>query len=283
VWALGESLLGWFYNWGDSAMLGAFLSLKVLGVYRTGAFIVGMVFSTTLGPITPILYSAFCRLQNDRIAFVAQVSRAIKVMTAIALPVGVGLYLTGDNLAHVIFGDKWQGLGNVIAVFGLLQAFSFFLTGVTTEAYKASGRPDIFPKLYLFALTYYIPIYLWAVPKGVDTFLWARLAIVYVSSPLHLFLMRRMLGFSWGFIWKKTWPQWLACFLMAVVVTAGKTWLWPCAANGHKGIGPLMLSTLTGVLVYVGTTWWVDRPFFQEMNGLLYRAVKRERTSEGNK
>lgn len=86
-----------------------------------------------------------------------------------------------------------------------------------------------------------------------------------------------------SFIWKKTWPQWLACFLMAVVVTAGKTWLWPCAANGHKGIGPLMLSTLTGVLVYVGTTWWVDRPFFQEMNGLLYRAVKRERTSEGNK
>ena len=272
-WSLCESLLAWFYAWGDSALLGAVFSVKELGVYRTGTSLVSVAFAAILSPVLPILYSTLCRFQSDREAFIETFKKIIKIVSAIALPTGVGVFLLAEKTVHLMFGDKWAGLGRVAAVFGLVQGYTWFISGVTYDGYRAWGRPDIFPKLMAFGLLYFVPVYLIAAPKGLETFAWTRLGLTFVSLPIHLILMKRLLGLGYATIWRLTAPQWAATGIMAVAVILAKTCLWPDNEGVWIGAISVLGSVLVGAAVYTGATWLLDRALFSQVTGLVRRAL----------
>ena len=58
-WVVLDSLIGWFISQGDSLVIGRYLGVRDLGVYRTGRNIVDILFALALNPIHPILYPAF--------------------------------------------------------------------------------------------------------------------------------------------------------------------------------------------------------------------------------
>jgi len=216
-WVALEAMLGWFYNWADSLLLGAYLGVRELGLYRTGTTVVMLAFGVLLNPILPVLYSSLCRFQDEPDRLRQIFSKAARLTMTIALPVAVGLFLLGGRIADV-FGDKWAGLGTVIAFIALVQGWSWFVSGANGEAYRAMGRPDVFPKFMAFALLYYSPVYFLAAPRGLETFLWTRLLVSLIGFPIHVWLLVRLLRFSPRFLWDQSKLSWLAVGVMGLLL-----------------------------------------------------------------
>jgi O-antigen/teichoic acid export membrane protein len=61
-WVVLEAFLGWIILWGDSIILGHFIGVKELGVYRVGVTFLMIIFGIFFNPILPVAYSAFSRL-----------------------------------------------------------------------------------------------------------------------------------------------------------------------------------------------------------------------------
>jgi len=266
-WVLLESLGAWFFSWGDNLLVGKFLGLHALGIYSVGWNIVNLFFGLVLNPFYPVLYPTFSRLRENLPLLTETFHRASHVVMALALPLGTLLMLTGPALASVFFGDKWQGLGLILALIGVMEGLSW-LVGINPELYRAMGRPDLNTKLMLATILYYLPAYLLAAPWGLVAFTCTRLGLELTIIPLHICLGVRLLKGSPLYLWRRGRPVILATFAMAGVLIilkslfmVNQTLIWLTILMGVGG------------LVYGVVLWRLDRPFVSEMTSLIKRAA----------
>jgi O-antigen/teichoic acid export membrane protein len=272
-WVILEGILAWFYNWADSVLLGVYLGTKDLGLYRTANIFIVMVFGVGINPLLSILYPMFSRIQNDRNVLVATFGKAVRLVTAVVLPVALILSLFGNQIADIVFGDKWIGLGQIISFLAIVQGWSWFQGGINSEAYKAIGRPDVNPKLMAIALIYYLPIYFFSLSKGFELFLWARLLVCVGTFPLHIWFLTKTLKLSPFFLWDRSKITWLSVAVTGIVILIVQNFM---VFHPVHMIGKLMvLSMLLGIslITYVGTTAIVDLKFAKEVVSLSRRAL----------
>ncbi len=190
MWVLVSGVLTWFYLWADSFVIGAYLNTHDLGLYRTGQTFVSFILALSLSPITPLLFSVFSRMQNDKSLIKASLLRAIRAITMIAFPIGFGLTVISEPLIHTVLGPKWLEATPVVALMAIVQAISW-LWGANADAYRAIGKPDIEAKIWALGILYYLPVYLLVAPHGLEPFLWSRLALIFVAFPIHLYFLRK--------------------------------------------------------------------------------------------
>ncbi|MBD0259381.1 MAG: lipopolysaccharide biosynthesis protein [Cytophagales bacterium] len=191
-WILGEGLLGWFYLWADSIVIGYFLSSHDLGLYRTGSLFVSTAYTIIFSPVMTVLFSGLSRMQNDASLFKRYFVYCNKLTILIALPIAVTFFCVPDLFAAVLFGDKWQGIGMVIMVTGLAQGLSWTINS-NAEAFRAIGRADLSSKIMGAGFLYYLPAYIISSMNGLDAFLWTRLGLVCVTLPIYYVVTRRVL------------------------------------------------------------------------------------------
>lgn len=271
VWIIAESFGAWLITWGDALMVGKFFGLHDLGVYRTGWNMVTIIFGFTLNPFLPVLYPAFSRMQNDRDALSTTFHKTNRVIAAMAVPIGVGLLLTGPELASILCGDKWQGLGLVLAILGIMFGLSW-LVGVNPELYRAMGRPDVNSKLMFFQLLYYLPVYWFAAQSGLETFVYARLGVALVAMPIHVWLCRRMLNTSLLYLWHDGKSAFMAALVMGAGILIAK-WGISSFSPGLPQAIAFALIIVMGVGSYMSTLWIVDRRFVLQTTRLVKRAT----------
>ena len=229
-WVVLESLGAWFIVWGDSLVVGRFLGVHDLGVYRTGTMLVTTIFGLLLNPFLPVIYPTFARLQEHPSELTRTFHSVNRLIIAIAVPTGLGLLLVGPELAALLFPQKWAGLGFVLGVIGLM-AGAAWLVGLNSELYRAMGRPDLNTKLMYAQLLYYLPAYYLAARHSFEAFVWTRLGVALLATPIHVFLCTRMLRLSPFYLWQEGRPMFLSAALMALAVLALKSGLalraWP--------------------------------------------------------
>jgi len=270
-WVLLESFGAWLIVWGDSLIVGRFLGVHDLGVYQTGWMIVTIVFGLILNPFLPVLYPTFSRLQNDLPALKNTFHRVNRFVVALALPMGIGLWLTGPELATVLFGSKWQGLGLVLSILALTYGLAWSV-GINTELYRAMGRPDINTKLMLVTVLLYMPAYYIAAQFSLGIFLYVRLSLVFVGIAIQVYLCRQTLNVSPFYLWHNGKKFVLSAMAMALVIAALKWGILPMIHVPHVSIS-LAIFIGTGSLIYLGCLWFLDRAFMLEIINLIKKAA----------
>jgi O-antigen/teichoic acid export membrane protein len=107
----------------DLLLVGGVLGRTALGYYTVGDNLASLPTRETTAPITVTLFPAFSRLTHDRARLAAAYQSAQALVTAIALPAGVGMALIADPLIRLTMGDKWlpavfliQVLASVLAL-----------------------------------------------------------------------------------------------------------------------------------------------------------------------
>jgi O-antigen/teichoic acid export membrane protein len=270
-WVLLESIGAWLIVWGDNLIVGRFLGVHDLGIYRTGWSLVTIIFGLVLNPFLPVLYPTFSRLQDDLPSLKNTFNRVNRVVFALALPMGAGLLLVGPEIAALLFGEKWQGLGFVLGVLGFMYALSW-LVGINAELYRAMGRPDMNTKLMYAQLLYYLPAYYFAAQYGLETFTITRLAVAVVATPIHIYLCVKLLGVSPFYLWQEGKSMILSTIGMAIGVALLKWGLLPYLSIPYA-ILSLSILIFTGGLIYLGCLWLLDRDFILGASSLLKRAT----------
>ena len=270
VWAVGESFAVWFIMWGDSLLVGKFLGIHDLGVYRTGLLIVTIIFGVILNPLSPVLFPSFSRLQDNLPALIMAFHKINRAVMAIALPMAIGFLLIGPELATVLFGAKWQGLGFVLSVIGFMNGIGW-LVGINSELYLAMGKPDVNTKLLFITILFYFPAYYVASQFGLTIFTITRLLVALVATPIHVYLCKRMLGVSPFYLWYDGKYIILASLFMGLTVLIVKISMNIFLYSLHTMI-VLPILIISGLIVYTGSLWLMDRTFVMQIKDQLIRA-----------
>ena len=247
LWSSAEGLLIWLYLWMDSFMVVSYLGSHDLGLYRTGTYLVMMVFNLLLSPIAPILFSAFSRLQSDKEKMRKALLKTIKIITMLCLPSGVGLFLVRKSLAAVIFNQSWIGIDGIVGIFGLTFCFSYIVFPAG-EAFRGMGRPDLLVKYLLFALIFiYLPTYLFTVKYGLTVFMYGRLFSEVIGSLFLGGLMLRIFRIKlFKFINTIGWSVLSTAGMSIGVLTLLHFKLLPSGSFYN-----LALSVMIGVMLYI--------------------------------
>jgi PST family polysaccharide transporter len=191
AWVQIAGLLSWFYAWGDSLVVGMLLGSHELGLYRTGGQFALAGFAMLLGPISPVLYSFLCRMNGEQAALRRAAKRILETLTLVTIPMGVIMFSLASPLSAAIFGARWQGVDLVIRAMAIMHGFTW-VVGMNGDVYRASGKPAYESVVTAATLPIYLVTYLITARHGLDTFVWARLALGLMALFAHLAVLHHL-------------------------------------------------------------------------------------------
>jgi len=267
VWVLAEAFGGWLILWGDSLLVGRFLGVHHLGVYRTGSMLVSVFFGLALNPFLTIAYPMLSRLQSDVPALIRGFRTVNRLVIAIAVPLALGLLATAHDMAAALLGNKWEGLDFVLGALGFATGMTWTV-GLNGEAYRAIGRPDINTKFMYGQLLVFVPAYALGAHLGIKALVIAKLVVFLLTVPIHAFVFAKVTGVSRFYLWEQSHAPLLAAALMVAGILAVRA--------GFVGLPPgalLALSIGAGGCVYGAGVWSLDRSFLWELKAMACHAL----------
>lgn len=262
-WAMLSGLLGWFYSWMDAIVVGHYLGSHDMGLYRTGNTFVTMVFGIIFTPLLPVLYSLFSRAQHNLTKLRDSLMIVAHAFALAALPLGFCLFVLGEPIADVLFGQKWQGVGNVIGLMALTHAVGW-IVGANGEVYRSIGKPHVESWAMAVLLLIYLAGYLYAVRFGLEFFVEARFVLGLIALMVHIAVARYVLGIMVG--------SWLyGSILIISIASAACVSLIDYGSND----GVLGLFYMLGVFVVVALSgiFMLERPFIIKLMLISKSAV----------
>ncbi len=267
-WVLSEGLLGMVIVWGDAIILGHFMGIGDLGIYRLGFSFVMFAFGLFFNPLSPVLYSTFSRLQSDFGQLKKTFLNVNQLIATVSIPMGVGLALCAGTISQAVFGDKWKGIEVVILSLGIMNGFAW-LVGINPEVYRAIGRPDVNAKLQILTAVYYIPVYIIAAPHGLFVFCMARIGVAVVAQFLHIYFAHRYLGLPFTYLGKCIRSPLLASFIMGVVILSFANF----SADMNVWFKAFSMVGL-GVISYVFALWAIERELLNKIIRLVRETLE---------
>ena len=265
VWILAGSFGSWLIMWGDSLIIAKYLGVHDLGIYRIGGMIVATMFALSVNPIQSIVFPALCRIQNDVKALRNAFHKVNQLIITLSLAMGVAFLILGSEVADLLFGHKWEGLGFVLIVLGFREAISWAF-GINSDVFKAMGRPEVPAKLEYVMLLWIIPAYIISANYGFVTFLYARFGVTVVGLVFNVFVLQRALDISPFYLWHQGKTAIVAAAIMGVGMFFLKLALF---ALDTPIVVTLVVLTLSGAGLYLATLWLLDRSFVQQTNKLI--------------
>ena len=270
-WVALEMFLGWLIMWGDSIILGHFLGVGNLGIYRVGTTVIILIFSLFFSPLISVAYSSFSRLQSNIEDFGASFLKITRLVATVSLPLGVGLALTAHPISSLIFGQKWQGIEIVILIIGLKYGMDY-LVGMNPEIYRAMGRPDANVKLLMANASYYIPVFVLAAPHGLLVFCLACLAVDAVSLLLHFFVANKLLQVPFTYLGSCIKSPLLASLVMGTLLYGIVNLIGPF--QSWEGLLKLIAVIIAGGISYLIVLRLVDNDLLMQFFNLLREVIK---------
>ena len=270
IWVIFDSFIGWFISQGDAVVIGRYLGVKDLGIYRTGRNMIDIVFALTLNPIQPILYPAFSALHRDKAGLQSFLHKTNRILMALSLPIGTGIMCIASPLVAVVLGAKWQGVEVVLSIMGLQMSLGW-LIGANPEIYRAMGRPDVQSKIGIITIPLYLIVYFLAAPLGLRAFVLARLGLTLFVLPVHVFMAVKLLDLPYLYLWNSGKPMILSTICMISTIF-GTKWILEISSIPRPAIVDLVFFTLLGIIIYMLALWTLDKEFVLQVRDLAKKA-----------
>ena len=212
-WIMFEATMSAMINWIDSIIVGYYLGLEALGIYRMGVSGINFITSIAFSPITNVALSQFSRLKNSIYELNKSYVQYTKIVFVLALPMSLCLVLYSDSLVYILLGEKWEGTEMVLTFLGAKIAFDW-IVGFNPQAYIAIGRPDVNPKILLFIFVLSTPVLLIGAKHGLLWLCVARLSVGIMDCCLQLICGKKILKIKFNLLYRIVQPNLIAAIIM---------------------------------------------------------------------
>jgi PST family polysaccharide transporter len=206
-------------NWRmDHLLIGGFLGRPTLGYYTVGDNLAVFPTREATAPIGQTLFPAFSQLVGDRVRLRVAYQSAQALVTAIALPLGVGVAVLADPMVRLLMGEKW--LPAVIVIQILASVFALQTLGSANQPLAmATGDTKLLFKRDLQGFIFRIPmIVAGMLLGGMQGILYARAFVGTVGIVLALNVVKKITGLTFREQLAVNWRALTSVALMAVVV-----------------------------------------------------------------
>jgi lipopolysaccharide exporter len=250
-------------NWNfDPLLVGKFIGKTELGYYSVGNSLAVMPSREATAPLTGTLFPAFSNLAHDPARLAVAYRRAQALVTAIALPAGVGMALIADPLVRLTMGEKWLPAVLVIRILAAVFAVQS-LGSLAQPLAMATGKTQLLFKRDLQGFLLRVPLVVVGLYfGGFVGVLWARAAIGTTGLLFNANVVSKVTGLS---LWQQIRPNMRAVasvLLMASVLA-------PMDAFWDKGSDQWAIALNLGALIAAGAVVYGVATF------LLWRTMGR--------
>lgn len=198
---------------------------------------------------------------------------ALRLVSVVTMPVGVGLALTAPDIIPVAFGPQWERAVPVMQLLALAATLRS-LTFNVGDIYKAVGRVGVLNRLALLYLAVAAPTLWLLVPSGIAAVAAGLLALSAVFTVIRFAVASRMMRVPGRAIAGELVPAAVASALMALAVTGTGILLDDLPAAGR-----LPLLVLAGALSYAAALAVVSRSTVRQISDVA-RAARGTSTAD---
>lgn len=249
----------------DPLLIGYRLGSTTLGHYTVGDNLAGLPTRELAGPIERTLFPGFSAINDDKPRLTRAYTAAQTMLTAIALPAGVGFACIAEPFVSVAMGPQWLPVVPVIQVMSIVTALlTLGSPGYTLAMALGHTRWLFFRDLASMFIR--LPIVIFGLyAGGLIGLLAGRAIAATISIGMNLYIVRYLLGLSILRQAKDNLRAISSALLMSAVLVVVQR-VFPEQSGGLVGIPVVnvMLLTVLGAAVYsasMGGMWLLaDKP-----------------------
>lgn len=262
----GFNFFNYFSRNADSAIIGKFLDASCLGFYSLALGIMIRPLTAVTNVIGTILFPALSKTQDNDARFRTTYLRACGAIAFVTFPMMLGLAAVAVPFVHVVLGKKWLPAVPVILALAPLGAVQS--VGETAkQIFLAKGRSDCYLWWGVGTGVAYVVCFLAGLPWGITGVAWAYLTTGSAMTVLGLWIASRLVDdLTLRDLGATIRPHVVNSVVMALLVRT-------CvAAMEDLGVSPplvLVVSVLSGIIVYILLTLAIKPPAFYDLIGLI--------------
>jgi PST family polysaccharide transporter len=110
----------------DNFLVGTIVNVDALGYYDRAYRIAQWSYILVGGVLARTAFYAYSRLQYDMPRLTKTATMSIWIVTVIAFPIALAIFISADNLVLVLFGEKWLPsaiLLRILVIYSILRPF----------------------------------------------------------------------------------------------------------------------------------------------------------------
>lgn len=204
LWSMAESILAWLINWGDTFIVGLYLSQHFLGLYKTSMTTVNQIIGVISAATVPVMLTALSRLQSDETRF-KETYYNFNFLTSILLfPMGVGMYIYRELICSIMLGRAWAEAANFMGIWGLVSAVAILYNSYNGNVLISKGKPQISVLVQIIQIAFIVPAVYYSMKISFDCLAYTRALIRLVGMIIFIVVNWKMFGLSFGVCLKKS-------------------------------------------------------------------------------
>jgi len=251
LWRFGfnvsaSQLIGGVGEQALNLVVGSLLGSVALGYFNIAWRVTQLVRSLIGSAVYHVGFNAFSRLQENRDAAVRAFLQATRLSCLFGFPIGAGLAILAGPFVVAMFGAKWENSIALVAIFAL-ELFAAFYAMFFSACYRAMGKAAWTLWLSVLHVGTGVAAVMAVSPWGVRAVAAVWVAKSVLLLPVHLALLRRLLGVKLAALARPVGPPLAASALMATALAATLA-----VAGGTVAPATLLLTAVpAGIAVYV--------------------------------
>ena len=190
VWTLSEQVITWLTSYADIFIVGRVLSTYWLGIYKTSMTTVNQITNIIVMAITPVMFSALSRAQNDDNKFKATFLSFQEKISMLIIPLGVGIFLHKELVTEIFLGKQWGDAIAFIGIWGITSAFAIVLGQFCSEAFRAKGKPWLSCVVQIISLVNILVVVSLFVNKDFIKLAYARSFVRLFGTIVNIIILR---------------------------------------------------------------------------------------------
>lgn len=241
-------------NWRfDYLLIGKVLGGASLGYYTVGSNLARVPTREATAPLTQTIYPSFASIRNDPGRLAAAYQRVQALVSAVALPAGIGVAVIADPLVRLTLGEKWAPA--IFIIQSLASVYALQTLGSLVQPLgMAKGETRILFMRDTQMLLVRVPIILIGLlTYGIHGVIFGRVFTGLLSAFVNMILVKRFIGVSVLKQLAANGRTLVSVAVMAAGVSLVST-LMNAAADRPALVLHLAVLVASGVAFYCGTT-----------------------------
>lgn len=196
IWSLIEAISIWLTSWIDVFIVSNSLNQYYLGLYKTSTSMINGLMALITASIVPVFFSTMSRLQNDEYKFKEVYFSVQKIVACFVFPLGVGAFLYRKVITEILLGKNWFEASDIIGVWALISSICIVFGNLSSEVYRAKGKPKISLLSQCIYLFIFIPTCIISIKKGFWVFIYSRAFIRIIAVIIDLIIIKYIMNIS---------------------------------------------------------------------------------------
>jgi len=260
----------------DQLIIGRQLDAQSLGQYAIAYRLPELLVLNVCLLVSGALFPSYAKASDDPERLRRGYRSALRLVSIVTMPVGVGLALTAPDLIPVAFGPQWEPAVPVMQLLAL-GATLRSLTFNVGDVYKAIGRVGVLNRLAVLYLGLAAPTLWLLAPRGIVAVAAGLLALSAVFTVIRFAVASRMMRVPGRVILGELLPSAGATAVMACAVAGGSVLLDDLPSGAR-----LPLLVVAGAVSYAAGLTALSRATVRQIQHLARSAWGRSSDGTGH-